>query len=235
MRKVRNICLSLIIAGLFVVPQLEGADRVIEESFDAAGLKTLSLEVGVGDVNILQDPAETKISLTIKLHPRRGGLFSSLREGEKQVQEAELKERRGDKRLELSVSAGKGDHRFEENWELRIPAGLGLDIEVGVGDLSLEKLSADADIEIGVGDADIVYESGNLDLEIGVGDAEISAPRERIRTVSAESGVGDVQLLDGKREVEGEGMVGHSLDWTGEGSATLEVESGVGDIEIRLE
>lgn len=234
MRKIQRVCSALILTTVFVAPNIEGADRVIEKSFDASGLTLLSVDVGVGDVVVSQKDTQHEITVKINLHPRRGGLFSSLRPGEKQVESAQLKEKRSGDKLQLSVSADKDNQRFEENWELSIPAGLGLDIDLGVGDFNLEGLSGDANIEIGVGDARISHSSGDLVLSVGVGDIQINSQRSAIKNISAETGVGDVKILDRGKELVGDGMVGESLNWSGEGESTMELESGVGDINAKV-
>ena len=234
MRKLQVVSLTLILSAAGFVPGLSAADRVFKENLDIKGVETLSIESGVGDIDIIQEEELQNIRLEITLHPRRGGLFSSLREGEEQVRKAALEAKRSSNRLELSVSGGEKDRRFEENWKIRMPAGLEMEIELGVGDLEINGLSADADIEIGVGDAKIFYGSGDLDLETGVGDIAIEGLKSGIAAISAESGVGNVMMVAGKKKIKGEGMVGHSLSWSGDGQATMELESGVGDIEIRL-
>jgi len=234
MRKIQRVCFALILTTVFVAPHIEGADRVIEKKFDTSALKLLSLDVGVGDVVVSQKDTRHEITVKISLHPRRGGLFSSLRTGEKQVESAKLKEKRSGDKLQLSVSADKDNQRFEENWELSIPAGLGLDIDLGVGDFNLEGLSGDAKIEIGVGDARISHSSGDLVLSVGVGDIQINSQRSAIKNISAETGVGDVKIVDRGKQLEGDGMVGKSLNWSGEGESTMELEAGVGDINAKV-
>jgi len=238
MQSSRRIISLVFLGCLFFLPAVAGAkNRSLSRSIDAAGIDILNLETGVGDTSVTTVPGGDTISVEVTLHPRRGGFFSSLEKGEKQVDAAVIDTSRSGKELKLRIKTGRagngGDRRFEETWKIRIPERLGLDIEMGVGDLEVTGVAGDSEIELGVGDAEILHRDGDLDISVGVGDVDLEFSPARVGEVSAASGVGGVELTDGDRHIEGKGSVGQSLEWKGGGKAEIELETGVGDINIR--
>jgi hypothetical protein len=210
-----------------------GEPRILEHHDDLTGIDRLVLSVGVGDVVVSSD-AGTELHASIRLSPRRGGFFSSLKKAEREVADAVLMTERRNGELRLSIDSERSDRRFEENWTIVMPAAVALELEMGVGDLEIAGHYGGIDLEQGVGDSVIRADGGNISVESGVGDVRITAPLAIYGSVEAEAGVGDVTIKAGDRSITGEGFVGHSAEWKGGGPATIEAESGVGDIRVVL-
>ena len=200
----------------------------------ALGLERVSVDVAVGDVTVTVSP-DTAVHATVLLTPRRGGIFSSRSEGERQVREAELDADLDGGTLELSVQTSGKDHRFEARWQLQLPKRLALEVNVGVGDVTIVGLEGGCELDTGVGDLSLAVEGGDIDAEVGVGDVSVTAPGGAYGEVDGSTGVGDARLKVGKRRIRGEGMVSKELKWSGEGPGTIEIETGVGDIKITLQ
>jgi len=57
-----------------------------------------------------------------------------------------------------------------------------------------------------------------------------------VRTVRVASGVGEANLLVGRRHVEGSGFIGHTVSWgDGSGRARVALDLGVGESEVVLD
>ena len=66
--------------------------------------------------------------------------------------------------------------------------------------------------------------------------ASIRGRQEHVRRVDLEVGVGEALLHLGDREIEGKGFIGRELKWAaGIGNAAVEVECGVGEVDVRLD
>lgn len=101
-----------------------------------------------------------------------------------------------------------------------------LSIECGVGNLDIRhKDINNIDIELGVGDAELkVSDFENCDIEVGTGDVTMSDLSEQADySMDMECGVGDITVGDSK--------VSHEYD-AGDGEKNLDVEVGVGEIEV---
>ncbi len=226
----------MLIAGLFGGSSITaaGPTRTLKATIDVSNLETMILEAGVGDVNISSGDTGV-VTVSVDLEPRRGGIFSSLKAAEKQVQKVELSSEISGTTLELGLENTDHDRRFEEDWTITIPVSLEVGIDLGVGDVTITGVSGAIDLELGVGDAVIRNFEGPLDIELGVGDITIQGASAVCREVEAEAGVGDVRITVGNHRITGEGFIAHSCDWEGTGEADIDAETGVGDIRIVLD
>lgn len=231
----KRTLIFLLIAGLGMATTLAASDvRTLRAEVESATIKTVELEAGVGDVDI-NIGSGTMIVASVEIRPRRGGIFSSLKAAEKQVQQATFKPVARRDTLRLKITGIEGDRRFDEEWTVTIPAHLALSVELGVGDIEVSNTAAGLDLEVGVGEVTLELNGGPVDVEVGVGDITIRGPAAAYRSAEAASGVGDVQILADGRKIIGEGFIAHSAEWLGAGDAKIEAESGVGDIRIVLE
>lgn len=207
--------------------------RTLAAEIDAGSLTAVRLEANVGDVVVVAID-DGVVRVEANLSPRRGGLFSSLKSAEKQVREATLETTVSGDVLTVRVT-GDDDRRFEEDWTLSLPPALAFDLELGVGDVSISGLSGGVEVELGVGGVELDLADGSVDVEVGVGNIVTRARATAFRSVEASSGVGDTRIETDGARITGEGFVGHSAEWNGEGRYHVETATGVGDIRIVLE
>ena len=97
------------------------AERVLTDSFPAEGVGRVSIKNGVGDV-VVTAAEVPDITVDITLIPRRGGLFSSYRRAEQEVESARLDARVADSRLKLGIECSADDPHFEAQWVVVLPA-----------------------------------------------------------------------------------------------------------------
>jgi hypothetical protein len=230
----RRTWIALAIATLLAVPGTASTTRTLEDALPAAEVEQVVIEVGVGDVEVTARDGDT-VFIHITLKPRRGGLFSSMRRAEREVEMATLRSEVKGTSLRLKVESDSNERRFEEHWTIELPDRLSLDLELGVGDVEIRGMSGGLKIEAGVSDMLVEATSGDVTLELGVGDATVRAPAHAYRSATCTGGVGDARLEVRGERISSEGFVGHSASWTGDGDHTLKVEVGVGDANVKLE
>jgi len=212
-----------------------GADlRTLSETFDATGVEELSIEAGVGRLDVAAG-SDDEISIQIALKPRRGGFFSSMKRSQEEVDAAEITSEIIGGKLYVEVSSDSGDRRFEERWSVRMPARLALEAELGVGDVRIDGVEGGVEIDVGVGDVEVEVSRGDVSIELGVGDADIWGLVTSYRSVEASGGVGGADIRVRGEDISESGFVGHRSSWTGDGESEIDVEVGVGDATIRLE
>ncbi len=223
-------CLLLICAA----PLTATSTKTMGDQISAEGIDTLKLEAGVGDVEIIAVKGET-IGFEVVLEPRRGGLFTSKRRAEREVEEATLEADISGSKLYLKVRSSSSERRFEETWTIELPARLAADIEHGVGDIGVRGITGGVELETGVGDVRVSVDTGDVMIEIGVGDAEVEAPVEAYGSAKCSAGVGNARLrVDGEKIGDG-GFLGNSTSWSGSGEFEIRVDVGVGNAEVTLE
>jgi hypothetical protein len=210
------------------------SERTLTENFPGKNVERVHIDVGVGGV-VVESHDSDRIEITVLLTARRGGIFSSMSEAERDVEEAELSSEMVGTRLYLDVDSGAGDERYEEQWTVGLPGRLQVELEVGLGDVTASGLERVLEAEVGVGDVTVDDAAGDLIIEVGVGDVDISGQADRFGDVTASGGVGDAKIKVHGERISSEGFVGHSAAWVGDGSGRIEVEVGVGEAVISLD
>ena len=217
------------------VPAYAGAPRILNADVDAHEIDKVALEAGVGDIQVVAVDGTTRVVIEVKLKPRRGGFFSSMRKAEREVEEAELSAEIRGSTLRLEIDTGSDDRHFEETWTIELPPRLDFDLELGVGDVDIRDVHGELTAEIGVGDVLATGTQGDVSLEVGVGDAEVQATADHYGSVAGSGGVGDAKLTGRGERVSSSGFVGHSAEWSGDGEHHIEISVGVGDARVTLE
>jgi hypothetical protein len=209
------------------------SERTLTGTFPVEAIESVSIEAGVGDIDITTIDSAV-VEVEVRLTPRRGGIFSSMKHAEQEVEEASLLSESIGSRRYLEVDSSSGERRFEERWTIHLPARLAVEVDLGLGDVTVIGLRGGTDIEVGVGDVTLEAVSGDLFIEVGVGDVTATAESADFGNVESSGGVGDSQLRVRGKRISSEGMVGHSASWQGDGGHRLEIEVGVGKAKVTL-
>lgn len=228
----RNLTLFAVIA--FAATTAAASSRTLTTSIEAAPLATVSVEAGVGDIDVTVG-SDASVAVEVVLKPRRGGLFSSMRQAEAEVAAAELVEVIDGDVLRLRIRSTSDDRRFEERWTVRLPARLAVELDVGVGDVQIRGVAGGVQLDSGVGDADLEIPGGDVEISTGVGDISIRSVATAYGHVSGSGGVGDARIRVHGETLGKGGFVGSDASWRGDGPGTIETDAGVGDISVELD
>lgn len=192
--------------------------RHLAEGFDVADARVVRLESSVGEVRVTGvEGSRLKVELELSCSILGG---DRCRE---EVEAAQLTIRRDGDRVAVQLSGlrqGKTVRGLTLHWRLEVPAALGIDLQLGVGDVRITSLR------------------GDIDASVGVGRVEILAGASAVGSVDLSTGVGDVDLLVRNRSVEegGTGFVDDRLRWSeGTGAAKIRVDCGVGSVRVSLD
>jgi len=193
-----------IFAVLFTTASL-GKDKVtLEETITVEANSSIHFEVPVGSLDIATYDGD-EIIVKVEVEEADNDWFSSPDLSEAQI----AIDNSGDKvHLEIDMED------VVQKWKVKIPQDASLDIDLGVGGIEIEDFAQDASIDVGVGEIDITLSSDNYrEIELG-------------------AGVGGVDL-DGFKNIDRErAMVSENIEWRGKGDHDLNIEVGVGDIEV---
>ncbi|HSN89423.1 MAG TPA: hypothetical protein VL025_21850 [Thermoanaerobaculia bacterium] len=98
-----------------------------------------------------------------------------------------------------------------------VPRTLPLRTELGVGELTVNGLEAD------------------LQVDLGVGEVNVTMPETAVGSVNLDTGIGEADLRAGGRHYTSEGLFVREIHWNkGKGQASVEVDCGVGEINVAL-
>ena len=107
---------------------------------------------------------------------------------------------------------------FNVTGTLTLPRTLPLDVEMGVGQLSITGLEND------------------IEVDLGVGEADIRTSRALANSVSVDTGIGDASIRGAVGEIERRSFIGSHASWdAGRGRSAVRLHVGVGDATVRLD
>jgi len=228
------LVLPIILACTLMVEA--ASPKSMTRTIQAGEIDTLDLSSGIGDVTITARDGLDEVAIEVVLTPRRGGIFSSKRQAERDVEAASLEAAVKSESLRLRISPGDDeDRRFEERWIIEMPSRLAIKLDHGVGDIVIKGARSGVELDSGVGDVDVEASEGDIAVDLGVGTAVVRAPAAVYGVAEAAGGVGSASVTVRGEKIEGGGFVSHAASWSGDGSYRLDVSVGVGDAIIELE
>ena len=105
---------------------------------------------------------------------------------------------------------------IEQDWRVKLPASLALELEMGVGDIKLDNFANHLDLELGVGAVRV--ETSNVDFE----------------SIHASAGVGDASIRGFNTRADNErSFISADASYLGGGEFVMNIEVGVGDVQVR--
>lgn len=227
--------------------------ETVEETVDFAGRTSLAIENDIGSITIgpgadltVQTGVSSVVELVAVKQARTEEILSAV----------EIVIEESDKGLQIrSVAPKRYSGRWVVDLVLTVPVGTALQIEQGVGDITLSAYSGLVSVELGVGDVEIEQliatellielGVGSLTLmdieckfaqvEVGTGSIDALLRPDASYTVTASVGLGDITIA-GFPDValEQSGFLGQEAQGVlGAGAGQLILDVGVGDITIR--
>jgi hypothetical protein len=218
MSKISTIpILVLLAAGLAMsAPAPADNDRTLTGSFSLEPDQALRLELPTAELRV-EASEGNKARLELRFQCRWEN-----RECTEALEDLGLDAEASPRRVLLTVEGLSNWKKgmIEAEGFLSLPPGAPLDLDVGVGDLEIEGLTADQRIDL------------------GVGEVTVRVPKTAVASVELDAGVGEAEIFGADGRIEGRRsmLVGSEAYWSeGPGEARIRVEVGVGEISVWLE
>lgn len=224
-----------IVAGLLTVVLVLGVGFLLagpmlkqtstSEQALPAGITTLSVDNEVGDVRIRAVDAgeEPRVTATTEWGLRRPDVSVDVTGGAAS--------------LEADCPSGVVAP-CSTDWTVVVPEGADVEIEEGIGRVTVEGIDGDVDVEAGVGDVRITESTaGRITADLGVGSLWVEAvePPQQVRATVGVGGL-SVQLPEtASYDVDASGGVGEVRNDLGSDAGsdrTVTVEGGVGSVSV---
>lgn len=218
MKKTALILSAALFAGVLgVVPA--GADEIVrsfKQQIPVGDASEIALDFPVGEVTV-EAWDNPRVNLDVKIACNKKTRRSRCEEAAKALR---LVYNTSGDRLRVEVknwpkfSGGKGLHVIAK---VNVPRNLPLWTDLGVGELNVEGTA------------------GDLTVDLGVGEVNMTLPKDAIRSVDLDTGIGEANLSAGGRYYESAGLMARQLTWNkGTGNARVKVDCGVGEIGVSL-
>lgn len=207
-----------LIAAAALVPAAHAGEkaRELSRSFTPEADQIVRLDLSVGEIRVEGADIET-VEAELRVECRWGD-----DDCDRLLESVELDSRSTSRRLIIEIVSDSSwrKTKLEIEGDFRVPRGATLEVDMGVGELSIEGVAAD------------------LSADLGVGELSIRVPAAAVRSVGLDAGVGEAKLLGAGTFVEGRRsmLVGSEVFWDdGEGEARIRADVGVGEVTVYLE
>ena len=207
-----------LIAAAALAPAAHAGEksRELSRSFTLAADQIVRLDLSVGEIRV--EGADIK---TVEAELRVECRWDDS-DCERLLETVELDSRSTSRRLIIEIVSDSSwrKTKLEIEGDFRVPRGATLEVDMGVGELSIEGVA------------------GDLSADLGVGELSIRVPAAAVRSVGLDAGVGEAKLLGAGTFVEGRRslLVGSEVFWDdGDGEARIRADVGVGEATVYLE
>lgn len=182
------------------------SERTLNSSYIVNGNTEIHLDATVGTVELNVTDGDA-VEVELRVEADDDGWFTSGGDIENVIIKGE---RNGD-RLEISATP---DDDMSQHWIVSVPRSQLLEIDLGVGQIEGEVPFNDLKVDLGVGDVSLVLANGDY------------------KRVEASVGVGDTSLKNFGNTQEERMVVTSESSFRGNGSVSVQVEVGVGDVTL---
>ncbi len=208
-----------LIAAIALAPAAQAGSkaREISRTFALEADKVLRLDLSVGEIRI-EGADIDKVEAELRIECRWG----NDEDCDRLLEKVDLDSRSTSRRqiIEIVSDSSWRKTKLEIEGDFRVPRGVTLEVDMGVGELTIEGVTAD------------------LSADLGVGELSIRMPAAAVRSVGLDAGVGEAKLLGAGTHVEARRsmLVGSEVFWDeGEGEARVRADVGVGEVTVYLE
>ena len=188
--------------------------RSFKEQIPVGGADEIALDFPVGEVTVeAWDNPQVNLEVKIACNKRTSRC-------EENAKALRLVYNTSGDRLRVEVknwpkmAGAKGLHVIAK---INVPRNLPLWTDLGVGELNVEGVA------------------GDLTVDLGVGEVNMTLPKNAVRSVDLDTGIGEASLRADGRRYESAGIMARQLTWNrGTGNARVKVDCGVGEIGVSL-
>jgi hypothetical protein len=205
----------VVLASLLVAPPAEA--RVLRSQprvFPAENLASVRLDFPVGQLKV-EGSESDKVRVTLYLHCDRDKRWC-----EEKAAEVDLDSRVSGDELVIEVEQDSWWSRGGDFWieaVVQIPRDLELDIQMGVGEMTVEGMR------------------GHMRVRLKVGEVSIQVPEASVKRVQGSVGIGDATIDRREGVSTVSGLLGRDVRWSeGVGPARVDASVGIGELTLRL-
>jgi hypothetical protein len=216
------------------------APRDIDKTYEAAKLKSLSVEARVGKIELRAGHGD-KVVLRLHIEPKRrsGGMLRRGEWGDPSALEFREDTSGNELRLDLRVpsSWGRNDGEgYEETWTLEAPARLAARLHVNVGNVEVEGMDGGCELKANVGDVKAHVTGGNITAEANVGSITVESSTPSYGNIEMEANVGDVHFMldDHRVSTPKPPGAGNHFSMDGPGRDRIRLKTNVGSTHLTI-
>lgn len=232
-----------ILGLLLLLPILAhaAATRTLTTEIPAAGIQTLRIRAGVGELHVMPSSDDTvHVRIILKQKSRQFLWFFHWRSNatSKDIESAQIRSQKTGHHLDLSLDTpGKLKSDVKQTWDVQIPARLTLDISMDVGQVTVKSIAGGVHTNLKVGEINLDTPGGPLSATVNVGQISATSASKQLGPIELSSTIGEAALfVNGKHVREGghHSGLGRRIHIPGSGPDSMNLSVNVGEVDLRL-
>ena len=181
--------------------------RELNHNFAVSGASQLDIDFPVGSLEV-ESYDGSEVVVTVRIEPKNDNSWFS---SDVDLSDIELSHSQSASSLSLKLD----NDDIQQNWHVKMPKSMAIDVELGVGDIEINDAS------------------NSVEIELGVGAVRIDSALDDYRRIELDTGVGDTKIRGLKKEANtSRKVVSSHSSYRGNGLHDIDVEVGVGDIKV---
>ena len=214
--------------------------RTLKADLAAAGVNTVALEVGVGELHVTASgDDQVHVQVTLRHKERQFMWFFHWMDGGSadQIAAAAIQQKTSGDRLTLSLSyPHSSNNDMKQEWDVQVPARMKLDAVMEVGDLGVEGVAGGVAAKLNVGEVSIDVPRGAIDAQVDVGEIRAKTATARHGKIQLATNIGDaVLVIEGSESgYHDHGGLGTSVTLDGSGPDAMQLKVNIGDVSLHV-
>ncbi len=179
----------------------------LNHSFATSGINQLNIEFPVGSLEV-ESYNGSDVVVKVRIEPKSDNSWFS---SDADLSDVKLNHSQSTSSLSLILD----NDDIKQDWHVKMPKSMAIDVELGVGDIEINDAS------------------NSVDIELGVGAVKIDTTLDDYKRIKLDTGVGDTKIRGFKKDVNtSRKIVSSHSSYSGNGQHTINVKVGVGDIKV---
>ncbi len=235
MPKILNLLAGFIIVMMSVAVANADATREIGDSFSADGVDVISINAGVGSIEMIASEGD-EITVLVSIEPDDNWFGAGPDREDLEKITLQSTSKKGKLSLMLDFPRGVDEDDIEEHWKIEVPARLQARVRIGVGRINIEGVAGGVNTHAGVGEVRIDVPGGDVRAHASVGNVRVNSATQSIGNIELDADVGNVSLkINGKNyPVERGWGPGAGLEREGSGTDEFDVSADVGNAQLTI-
>jgi hypothetical protein len=239
---IKRLAVLGILLGMPVLT-LAATPCTLDANIPVAGMNTVAITAGVGELHITassDDAVHVQVVLEQKSREFLWFFHWQSHATTQEIQAAQISQKQQGQRLVLSLTTpGNLDNdSVKQKWIMQVPARMGVDLNMKVGEATIDGVSGGVQADLNVGELDMDVPRGVLSAKLNVGQISVTSGTSQPGDISLSSNIGEAALYMSGKYMSHTGEhsgLGRSVNFAGKGPDSMHLSVNIGEVDLRVQ
>jgi len=238
----KRIAILILLLGSPMLAQA-AAPRMLNADIPTAGINTLAITVGVGELHITpssDDAVHIQVNLEQKSREFLWFFHWQSQATTQEIQMAQIAQQRQGERLAVSLTTSNklSNNDVKQNWIVQVPARMAMDLNMKVGEATIDGVAGGVQATLNVGELNMDIPRGALSAKVNVGQISVTTGTSQPGNIALSSNIGEAALYMNGKHINHAGEhsgLGRSVNLNGSGPDSMNLSVNIGEVDLRVE